>query len=62
MPSRPIRHGLVNPNSTIDAATCAICSGEWVRELQTGQVQNYLLTGIALAAVLVAFYLFIFQG
>jgi len=30
--------------------------------LQTGQVQNYLLTGIALAAVLVAFYLFIFQG
>jgi hypothetical protein len=37
-------------------------AGEWVRELQTGQVQNYLLTGIALAAVLVAFYLFIFQG
>ena len=29
-------------------------AGEWVRELQTGQVQNYLLTGIALAAVLVA--------
>ena len=37
-------------------------AGEWVRELQTGQVQNYLLTGIALAAVLVAFYLFVFQG
>lgn len=37
-------------------------AGNWVRELQTGQVQNYLLTGIALAAVLVAFYLFIFQG
>jgi len=37
-------------------------AGNWVRELQTGQVQNYLLTGIALTAVLVIFYLFVFRG
>jgi len=28
------RTGLVNPNSSIDAAICPTCSGEWVRALR----------------------------
>src|ERR1022692_5208615 len=33
--SAPTRIGLVQPNSFMDAATCAICSGVWVRGFVT---------------------------
>ena len=33
-------------------------AGEWVRELQTGQVQNYLLSGLVMLAVVLAAFVF----
>lgn len=35
--------------------------GDWSRELQTGQVQNYLLSGLMIAIAILVFFLFIFQ-
>ncbi|GIV84101.1 MAG: NADH-quinone oxidoreductase subunit L [Candidatus Roseilinea sp.] len=35
--------------------------GDWGRELQTGQVQNYLLSGLIMVIAILAFFLFLFQ-
>jgi len=34
-------------------------AGSWVRELQSGQVQNYLLSGLVMALAILAFFLFV---
>ena len=36
-------------------------AGDWVRELQSGQVQNYLLSGLVMALAILAFFLFLFR-
>ncbi|MCS6773536.1 MAG: NADH-quinone oxidoreductase subunit L [Thermoflexales bacterium] len=36
-------------------------AGLWVRDLQSGQVQNYLLSGLAMALVILAVFVFLFQ-
>jgi NADH-quinone oxidoreductase subunit L len=36
-------------------------AGDWSRELQSGQVQNYLLSGLTLALAILAFFLFLFR-
>ncbi|PJF47494.1 MAG: NADH-quinone oxidoreductase subunit L [Chloroflexi bacterium] len=35
--------------------------GDWGRELQTGQVQNYLLSGLIMVIAILVFFLFLFQ-
>lgn len=35
--------------------------GDWGRELQSGQVQNYLLSGLIMAIAILVFFLFLFQ-
>lgn len=36
-------------------------AGDWVRDLQTGQVQNYLLSSLAMALVIIVVFIFLFQ-
>jgi NADH-quinone oxidoreductase subunit L len=36
-------------------------AGDWGRELQSGQVQNYLLSGLIMALAILVFFLFFFQ-
>jgi NADH-quinone oxidoreductase subunit L len=36
-------------------------AGDWGRELQSGQVQNYLLSGLVMALAILVFFLFFFQ-
>lgn len=36
-------------------------AGDWVRDLQTGQVQGYLLSSLAMALVILIVFIFLFQ-